>query len=315
MLRFRIRLLGFYHTTIRGMVLAGNKPRHVLKMLTAADVLVTIDGVKKYIYRFKGTWPTAEELGWEDRQRGDVLSGAKAIRKIVVSPKEIKPRTSPLVHDVPAKSFWWNSITLDGVHFFSLTPDGWKSNFSAIREPDADSVGFFQYLSAVRHGCVALPDEALPISSQLKELSSLLASKVRLRVMTDFNPLLKGVCGFNVSFGKRERGMNELQQFQKLPRWWRRKVQVEGTLGGVFLPLGLEWCAETGEAGIFDGTTVALTPDVPEWAFPEEIEFWKRQQGLSDVESLKRWKPVPEEYARLVRDESKITAGLFCKKF
>jgi len=284
-------------------------------MRTNKNLRVSINGVKKYIYRHKGNWVDASTIGWTDIQRLIGPSATVCVMPNHMGTNTLGPKPKSADNELGLVEEWWEPLTIDGKRMFTLAGSMWSFSLSKVIEPDPSSVGFLQYMAAALYGRSQPDPELDSVSDALQELARLLTSKVRFSLMSDFSPILKGVMGFSVSFNRRDRGMNELQQFQKLPRWWRREVQVAGTMSGLFIPLGLEWSAEQTSTVEFGGMRVSATPPEREWAFEEEIEFWKRQQRLTSKEAEKLWKVVPPEYSRLVRDKDALTKGIYWKKF
>jgi hypothetical protein len=107
----------------------------------------------------------------------------------------------------------------------------------------------------------------------------------------------KVLFGFVPTFAQRDRGMNEWKMFQKLPRAWRRKIIVEGTLGGYFLPLSMAW------AGAEEVTGDIPLLDEPEYVLPEEFDNPLTQRV------------VPAEYLDLLVNKEKLTDKLYWKTF
>lgn len=317
---FRLRLLGFYHDFILQKVKAGIRPGLIHQaivedMRTGKNLQVSINGVKKYIYRHNGNWLDAFTIGWADVQRLTVpLSVSIPTLKPAVK-ADLGPKLKHMEYELPFAENWWVPLTVDSQKMFGLDADGWSLTLAKVMDPDPSSVGFLQYMAASVHARAGLGPETTQVAMALQELARLLTSKMRFSLMCDFSPILKGVMGFSVSFNRRDRGMNELQQFQKLPRWWRREVQVTGTMSGLFVPLGLEWSAEQTSSTEFAEIEVPKVSTSREWAFVEEIEYWKKMMKLTSKEADALWKVVPAEYSELVRDKAALTKGIYWKPF
>jgi len=318
----RLRVLAYYHDAMGQLVELGLKPTAVHRCLCEEGVRVSLSAVKQYLGRYS-PFPPAKKLFIGGIQKplsslaGAVSAppqpsaplGAGADRppltqhrhsKSLKALKEylpIVPEAEPVESNADSFPFcnkeWWGGLRdIAGAPLFLKTDRGWRYSGGA---PDLSNVGLYACIGAHLYARSEFPEE---IRRDLQRISMQIVAKVTLNLT---QKMLDGkiLFGFVPTFAKRDRGMNEWQSFQKLPRWWRRKIIVEGTLGGYFLPLSMAW---SGEASMGDATA-DLPPEEPEYVLPDEYTDSSRQ------------KLVPQEYLDLLGNKERLTEKLYWKTF
>lgn len=216
-------------------------------------------------------------------------------RLVQTSPGELDSSSYPLQSMEPplwqAKTDWWLDLRDDkGRPIFTYGEGRWSSSGAAA---DLTNIGLYAYIGAHLYARTVFPEE---IRRELQRVSMQISARVTLNLTQKLSDG-KVLFGFVPTFAKRDRGMDEWQKFQKLPRAWRRKIIVEGTLGGYFLPLSMAWVGGEDSVG-------AVPPlDEPEYVLPEELKDPTTQ------------KLVPAEYLDLLADKEKLTHNLYWKTF
>lgn len=238
--------------------------------------------------------PAYERL---ERKRPDSLDK----RKVPVQKENDVNEFSPIMVEVGTlkaeKEAWWENLKDMGGNPLFWREDG-KWRFSgAVANMDC---GFFALAGAHRYATAAFPKE---IEGHLKRISMDLVGKMFLSLVSrPWNG--ETIYGFTPNFGKRCRGMNEWQEFLRSPRWWRRKMLVEGSLGGYFLPFSMAWSGMGQEqtTELFKSYESEFDSPSKEYVLPGELSDSTTQQL------------VPQEYLDLVTDRDKLTRGIYFRE-
>jgi hypothetical protein len=323
----RVRVLAYYHDLIGKLLAEGQKPTNIHRCLAAEGVRVSLSGVKQYIQKYP-KYPAARDIYLHGCQKvtvpglpstlsdGSLGQGTQTTSKsgstkaVGSRSRSLAPYLTKLVQtsgegvDTPiypvqnndsslwqVKKEWWSDLRdVNGQPIFTFREGRWVSSGLT---PDLGNIGLYAYIGAHLYARTLFPEE---IRRELQRISMQISGRVTLNLTQKLSEG-KILFGFVPTFAKRDRGMDEWQKFQRLPRAWRRKIIVEGTLGGYFLPLSMAWVGGDNAVG------EAPLLDEPEYVLPEEFKDPTTQ------------KLVPPEYMELLIDKDKLTHKLYWKSF
>lgn len=222
-----------------------------------------------------------------------------------VSPTTLTP-VEPLTPEPPSSPVsdpkeWWSDLRSNaGSNIFSRKGDAWISSGAQV---DTSSAGFFAHAGAHLYARTSLPDMVAP---DLRRAALDLNGQMFLSLtQKPWNG--KIIYGFSPNFSRRTRGMNEWREFLCSPRWWRRKLMVDGSLGGYFLPFSMAWAGmgREEETNLFKSMCPEGRPsgeDGKEYVLPGEMKSPETERF------------VPQEYLDFITDRDELTRGIYFRE-
>lgn len=196
---------------------------------------------------------------------------------------------------------WWSDLrSTAGTNIFSRKGSAWLSSGAQV---DTSAAGFFAHAGAHLYARTSLPDMVAP---DLRRAALDLNGQMFLSLtQKPWNG--KTIYGFSPNFSRRTRGMNEWREFLCSPRWWRRKLMVDGSLGGYFLPFSMAWAGmgREEETNLFKSMCPEGRPSG---------EAGKEYVLPGEMKSPETERFVPQEYLDFITDRDELTRGIYFRE-